>query len=183
MEIYSMSSGRAGSEVDAGVIHGHGPGLGVVHNEAASDGTGQLATTLSPRTMPTTRHIPLVCSICPKNSKFSDVSHLLTHIASKGHLSNKFHMEIARDTDEFAREALAEYQAWFEEHGIRELLQNRSDHRQKRGDRAQGRAGSNAGSSIVKMRGGMMVSRGNMSTGTLSRGKRVSHLLRGIRNI
>ncbi|KAF4989994.1 hypothetical protein FGRMN_8768 [Fusarium graminum] len=47
------------------------------------------------------RQIPLFCTVCPEAPRFSDVSHLLTHIASKGHLHHetqtklKAHQEFA----------------------------------------------------------------------------------------
>ncbi|KAH6978545.1 hypothetical protein EDB82DRAFT_477294 [Fusarium venenatum] len=49
----------------------------------------------------TNRQIPLSCFVCPETPRFSDVSHLLTHIASKGHLHHetqtklKAHQDIA----------------------------------------------------------------------------------------
>ncbi|EHK40892.1 hypothetical protein TRIATDRAFT_165088, partial [Trichoderma atroviride IMI 206040] len=47
------------------------------------------------------KQIPLLCTVCPETPRFSDVSHLLTHIASKGHLHHetqtklKSHQDIA----------------------------------------------------------------------------------------
>ncbi|KAI9843931.1 MAG: hypothetical protein M1838_002398 [Thelocarpon superellum] len=69
--------------------------------------------------------IPLHCSICPKDPKFSDPSHLLTHVASKGHLSNQFKISVRTSTDVTAREKLAKYNAWYEKHGIEKLLSQR----------------------------------------------------------
>lgn len=120
--------------------------------------------------------IPLICSICPKNTQFSDVSHLLTHIASKGHLSNMFKLDIAKYTDGNARERLEEYQAWFDEHNIRELLQSRSENRIQKGSGGSGRGMSHASSTSVNLRGGhgSLVSRNNTRRSTGTRGKRVS---------
>ncbi|KAI1083004.1 hypothetical protein F5B20DRAFT_596212 [Whalleya microplaca] len=79
------------------------------------------------------RRIPLVCAICPKNSRFSDISHLLTHISSKGHLSTYFDLSISRDTDAEAAIALEEFDNWFEDYGIGELLRLRKTARATRG--------------------------------------------------
>lgn len=76
-------------------------------------------------TAPETQSIPLVCSICPKNTTFSDISHLLTHVSSKGHLSNQFNLKVIRDVDENAANALNEYDKWYEDYDINSLLRNR----------------------------------------------------------
>lgn len=73
--------------------------------------------------------IPLICLLCPKSSKFSDISHLLTHLSSKGHLANKFRLDIARGADEAASTKLEEFQAWYDQHGIQELLRVRNETR------------------------------------------------------
>ena len=46
--------------------------------------------------------IPLHCNVCPRKPDFSDVSHLLTHIASKGHLSNYYKLKIKATSDRAA---------------------------------------------------------------------------------
>ncbi|KAI2636113.1 hypothetical protein GGS21DRAFT_543029 [Xylaria nigripes] len=76
--------------------------------------------------------IPLVCYICPKNSHFSDLSHLLTHISSKGHLHNVFQLTLTRDVDENAALALAEYENWFAQNHIGALLRARKTAREQR---------------------------------------------------
>lgn len=80
-------------------------------------------------------HIPLRCLLCPKSSKFSDISHLLTHLSSKGHLANKFHLDIAKDTEEEAKAKLEAFQAWYDEHGIQELLRARNETRTQKQNR------------------------------------------------
>jgi hypothetical protein len=126
------------------------------------------------------RPVPLICSICPKNTNFSDVSHLLTHISSKGHLSNMFKLDIARYTDQGAREKLEEYQAWFDEFNIRELLQSRSENRIQKGSVGRSRNGSSTrgGTPTVGLRGGRtsLVSQSNSTRDAVTRGKRVSHV-------
>ncbi|KAI0483165.1 hypothetical protein GGR56DRAFT_229155 [Xylariaceae sp. FL0804] len=89
-------------------------------------------------------NIPLVCSICPKNSTFSDLSHLLTHVSSKGHLHNYFQLSITRDTDREAHYALAQYDAWFEANGINALLRVRKNARDQKGTDSQPRGQSRA---------------------------------------
>ncbi|KAI1639515.1 hypothetical protein F4809DRAFT_118554 [Biscogniauxia mediterranea] len=83
--------------------------------------------------------IPLVCSICPKNSTFSDISHLLTHVSSKGHLHNYFQLSISRETDADAAFALAEFDHWFEENDINTLLRLRKTARAQRTSQPQRR--------------------------------------------
>lgn len=80
-------------------------------------------------------HIPLMCLLCPKSSKFSDISHLLTHLSSKGHLANKFHLDIAKDAEEAAATKLEEFQAWYDQHGIQELLRARNETRTQKQNR------------------------------------------------
>ncbi|TGJ85869.1 hypothetical protein E0Z10_g2879 [Xylaria hypoxylon] len=76
--------------------------------------------------------IPLVCFICPKNSHFSDLSHLLTHISSKGHLHNMFQLNLSRDVDANAELALAEFESWYKQNDISALLRARKTAREQR---------------------------------------------------
>ena len=71
------------------------------------------------------RAIPLRCLICPKRPDFSDVSHLLTHVASKGHLAQHFKTSVRASTDTAARDALGQYNDWFRRYGIERLCANR----------------------------------------------------------
>lgn len=66
--------------------------------------------------------IPLHCNICPKQPEFSDISHLLTHVASKGHLSQESKAKIRARQDASMREKLDAYDKWFELHQIEKLL-------------------------------------------------------------
>ncbi|KAI1813010.1 hypothetical protein GGS20DRAFT_599558 [Poronia punctata] len=79
--------------------------------------------------------IPLVCYICPKNAHFSDLSHLLTHISSKGHLHNMFQLTLSRDVDDSAKLALTEYDNWFNKNGIGPLLRARKTAREQKDSR------------------------------------------------
>ncbi|KAL8375976.1 hypothetical protein RB595_007197 [Gaeumannomyces hyphopodioides] len=77
--------------------------------------------------------IPLYCALCPERQNFSDVSHLLTHISSKSHLSRKFDTELrAQGDDEVSAASLAEYQRWYAKHRIGDLLQRRMETKQRR---------------------------------------------------
>ena len=76
---------------------------------------------------PENPNIPLHCLLCPKKPKFSDVSHLLTHVSSKSHLSNRFKAEIRSHKDPELRDALEQFESWWRRYNIRELLCDRMD--------------------------------------------------------
>ncbi|KAI4196433.1 MAG: hypothetical protein LQ348_002312 [Seirophora lacunosa] len=69
--------------------------------------------------------VPLHCNICPKQPTFSDVSHLLTHIGSKGHLSHYFKAQVRARQNPSVREQLDAYERWYGEHQIERLLSQR----------------------------------------------------------
>ena len=69
--------------------------------------------------------VPLHCHICPKRPDFSDISHLLTHIGSKGHLSHYFKAQVRGNQDASIREQLDIYERWYAEHQIEKLLSQR----------------------------------------------------------
>ncbi|KFY28248.1 hypothetical protein V493_03038 [Pseudogymnoascus sp. VKM F-4281 (FW-2241)] len=69
--------------------------------------------------------VPLLCSLCPKNPQFSDISHLLTHISSKGHLSCRFKLQIRCQAEPEARSQLDAYDAWYANNSLEELLAER----------------------------------------------------------
>lgn len=69
--------------------------------------------------------IPLLCVACPKKQKFSDISHLLTHINSKGHLHSHQLLKIRALSDASASNALKQYDQWYGDHGIEKLLAER----------------------------------------------------------
>ena len=97
--------------------------------------------------------IPLKCILCPKKPGFSDVSHLLTHIASKTHLAFRFRVEVQSDSDPAARETLGQYEEWYERYGIRALLAGRmaaKDQKKPLGKRA--RLSGAGGIGIVSLR-------------------------------
>ena len=69
--------------------------------------------------------IPLLCKICPKQPRFSDVSHLLTHVASKGHLSHYRNAKIRSREDSDVRQQLDEFDEWYDRYGIERLESQR----------------------------------------------------------
>lgn len=71
------------------------------------------------------KQIPLYCSVCPDHPRFSDVSHLLTHIASKGHLHHETQTKLKAHQDLAATIALQEYEQWYRENAIEALLVER----------------------------------------------------------
>ncbi|GME63020.1 Prenyltransferase/squalene oxidase [Neofusicoccum parvum] len=84
-----------------------------------------------------TSNIPLHCSICPRRPRFSDVSHLLTHIASKGHLSHYYKLQIRSASEEDARQQLDSYNTWYTEWGIEHLMSDRMSLKDRRRTRTR----------------------------------------------
>lgn len=69
--------------------------------------------------------IPLLCNICPKEPDFSDISHLLTHVASKGHLAQELKAKVRGRQDASIRDKLDAYDRWYAKHQIERLLSQR----------------------------------------------------------
>ncbi|KAJ8127761.1 hypothetical protein O1611_g5874 [Lasiodiplodia mahajangana] len=130
-----------------------------------------------------TDQIPLVCFICPKNSNFSDLSHLLTHISSKGHLHNMFQLNLVREVDAEAELAIVEFDAWYKHNGIGALLRARKtareqrDNNQRRNQTSSG-FGDNTMAARPSNRGGRSGrrGRGNNRTGSLHRNAGINAL-------
>ena len=74
----------------------------------------------------------LKCTICPKIPVFSDISHLLTHVGSKGHLSHLHKLQIRGHQDLVAAHKLARYNQWFQEHGMAALLSERMHQKEEK---------------------------------------------------
>ncbi|KAF4552400.1 Hypothetical protein D9617_10g073810 [Elsinoe fawcettii] len=70
-------------------------------------------------------NIPLKCNICPKKPNFSDVSHLLTHIASKAHLSTYYKIKVRSAQESASRALIDEYDVWYTTNGIEDLMSER----------------------------------------------------------
>lgn len=77
-------------------------------------------------------NIPLHCSICPKKPNFSDVSHLLTHVASKGHLSSYYKARVRATTEDESRRDIEAYDRWYAEWNVEELMSERMNQKDKR---------------------------------------------------
>lgn len=84
-----------------------------------------LATTRSGTPSSGNKQIPLLCTVCPETPRFSDVSHLLTHIASKGHLHHETQTRLKSHQDIAATVALQQYEHWYKDNGIEALLVDR----------------------------------------------------------
>jgi hypothetical protein len=81
--------------------------------------------------------IPLHCNICPKKPNFSDVSHLLTHISSKGHLSNYYKAKVRSTQEDDARRLVQAYDRWYAEWNVEELMSERMNQKDQRRTRAR----------------------------------------------
>ena len=89
--------------------------------------------------MPLASSIPLLCNICPRKPKFSDVSHLLTHIASKGHLSHYYKLKVRSNTERTARELVDAYDRWYREWSVERLMAERMRLKDKKKAKSQGK--------------------------------------------
>ncbi|KAK0668297.1 hypothetical protein QBC41DRAFT_393951 [Cercophora samala] len=91
---------------------------------------------------PAANTIPLHCLICPKKPAFSDLSHLLTHIASKSHLAQKFKVGLRPDPE--SKADTAAYLDWEETYGINDLLAERLASKDKKTGKKRARNSASA---------------------------------------
>ncbi|GAB1194088.1 hypothetical protein APSETT444_003329 [Aspergillus pseudonomiae] len=82
----------------------------------------------------------LFCNICPKKPKFSDVSHLLTHVSSKAHLSHYFKLQVRSHQESQAVILLDEYDRWYKANNLAKLLSDRLASKDARRKRIHGTA-------------------------------------------
>ncbi|KAF2133945.1 hypothetical protein P153DRAFT_330604 [Dothidotthia symphoricarpi CBS 119687] len=82
-------------------------------------------------------NIPLHCNICPKKPNFSDVSHLLTHVSSKGHLSNYYKVKVRSTNEDASRRLVDAYDRWYTDWNVEELMSDRMNQKDKRRTRAR----------------------------------------------
>ncbi|KAE9974112.1 hypothetical protein BLS_003262, partial [Venturia inaequalis] len=108
--------------------------------------------------------IPLSCNICPKKPKFSDVSHLLTHVASKGHLSNYYKVKVRAGGDPAARNAMDEYDRWYSEWRVEDLMSDRMNLKDKKKPRTRATASTRGSSAVNGNRTRTAASRLNANT-------------------
>ncbi|KAK1985637.1 hypothetical protein LZ30DRAFT_362877 [Colletotrichum cereale] len=90
-----------------------------------STATKSAGTKVSEAKSPASSSIPLLCVVCPTNPHFSDVSHLLTHLNSKGHLQTFNDVRIRAIADLSAAHAISTYEKWYNEHGLEAMLAER----------------------------------------------------------
>ncbi|EFQ35277.1 uncharacterized protein GLRG_10421 [Colletotrichum graminicola M1.001] len=90
-----------------------------------STATKSAGLNVSEAKSPSSSSIPLLCVICPTNPHFSDVSHLLTHLNSKGHLQTFNDVRIRAIADLSAAHAISTYERWYNEHGLEAMLAER----------------------------------------------------------
>ncbi|XXG94207.1 hypothetical protein Hte_000460 [Hypoxylon texense] len=86
--------------------------------------------------------IPLICYVCTNNSKFSDISHLLTHVSSKGHLSRLYHTEIMALNSPHSRRIVEKFNTWKDTYKIDQLVLQRMEARDERGIQSQSQSQS-----------------------------------------
>ncbi|RHZ67939.1 uncharacterized protein CDV56_108960 [Aspergillus thermomutatus] len=80
----------------------------------------------------------LQCNICPKRARFSDVSHLLTHVSSKAHLSHYFKLQVRSHQEIQARNLLDEYDRWYKANNLAKLLSDRMASKEARKRKSHG---------------------------------------------
>ncbi|KAJ4984464.1 hypothetical protein SVAN01_10016 [Stagonosporopsis vannaccii] len=95
-------------------------------------------------------NIPLLCTICPKKPNFSDVSHLLTHIASKGHLSHYYKVKVRSTHEDASRHVIDTYDRWYAEWNVEELMSDRMNQKDKRRTRARPAAAHSTSASRIE---------------------------------
>ena len=88
--------------------------------------------------MPLASSIPLLCNICPRRPNFSDVSHLLTHIASKGHLSHYYKLRVRSSTERSAKEFIDAYDQWYRNWNVEKLMAERMRLKDRKKAKVQG---------------------------------------------
>jgi hypothetical protein len=70
-------------------------------------------------------NIDLQCTLCNKNPKFSDISHLLTHMSSKSHLAARFKLQIQAQSEISSKEKLDQFDFWYRTSNLDTLLAER----------------------------------------------------------
>ena len=108
---------------------------------------------LSHCTLVTMSSVPLVCMICPKRPKFSDISHLLTHVGSKGHLSHHSKAQWRSNYDNAVLQQLQEYDLWYENNQIERLLAQRMASKDAKATSARMRPSSISSARTIRRRG------------------------------
>ncbi|KAF5865482.1 hypothetical protein ETB97_003740 [Aspergillus alliaceus] len=95
----------------------------------------------------------LLCNICPRKPRFSDVSHLLTHVSSKAHLSHYFKLQVRSHQEPQAVILLDEYDRWYKANNLAKLLSDRLSSKDARRKKNQGKIAAQDKSCSIKSHG------------------------------
>lgn len=106
----------------------------------------------------------LKCTICPKLPHFSDSSHLLTHVGSKGHLAHLHKLQVKSHQELEAAQKIAIYNQWFQEHGVAQLL---SERMQQKEAKQASRKAANERRAAAAVLAGSKKKRGRKSTSSV----------------
>ena len=83
--------------------------------------------------------IPLICYACEKIPRFSDLSHLLTHVSSKTHLLELYHLRLRSFGDEASAARAQKFDSWNTTYNIDQLVRQRMEARDEKGAQLQRR--------------------------------------------
>lgn len=86
----------------------------------------------------------LLCHICPRQPNFSDVSHLLTHVSSKAHLSHYFKLQVRSHQESYAGDLLRQYDRWYKVNDLARLLADRMASKEARKKKPQSKPATHA---------------------------------------
>ncbi|CAD0111630.1 unnamed protein product [Aureobasidium uvarum] len=121
------------NSINTGTRYQFTPSLDFVHPLSYSPFGLPLMEMLAPASSQAqTRTVPLVCIICPRKPNFSDLSHLLTHISSKAHLSTYYKLKVRSGSDDAARQSVERYDIWYAENDIESFMSERMKHKDER---------------------------------------------------
>ncbi|PLB54224.1 hypothetical protein P170DRAFT_397392 [Aspergillus steynii IBT 23096] len=105
----------------------------------------------------------LLCNICPKRPRFSDVSHLLTHISSKAHLSHYFKLQVRSHQESQAVTLLEEYDRWYKSNNLAKLLSDRMSSKDIQKKKPQGKTTTRKQTYATRRDSGCKVSSSSVS--------------------
>ena len=110
-------------------------------SRAASSSSGIHNSPPAPKPQMAQMAPPLLrCSICPRLPKFSDQSHLLTHVGSKGHLAHLHKLQVRSHQEVDAAQQVADYSLWYQFHNLGSLLSARMQQKEAKTAMKRGRA-------------------------------------------
>lgn len=92
---------------------------------AAANQLSSAVTSKMPKGVKVESSMELTCTLCPKKPQFSDISHLLTHISSKSHLSHRFKLQIRAQSEPEAKEKLDNFDFWYHDNNLDTMLSER----------------------------------------------------------